>query len=128
MLTNKLKLFLKKERFKEDKKRVIIAGTPISPYKAIGKVRVIKKEEALEKIRENEIIVLIDSTPLMVPYLIKSKGFIGERGGMLCHLAVISREFEKACVNGITGITKILENGDEVKVDGINGIIEVNKK
>ena len=112
----------------EDFKKIVIRGNPVSPYKAEGIARVINNEKELPKTKENEVLILIDSTPLMVPYLVKAKGFVGERGGFLCHLAIVSREFEKACVNGIPNATKVIENGDYVKINGLNGIVEVTKK
>ncbi len=38
-----------------------------------------------------------------------------------CHAAIVSRELEVACVVGTEKATKILHNGQEVTVDGING-------
>lgn len=113
--------------FSKDKKRLVIRGNPISPYSTKGIARVIKNKKTLKETKENEVLILIDSTPLMVPYMIKAKGYIGERGGFLCHLAIVSREFEKACVNGIKNITKVIKNGDIVKIDGINGIVKVER-
>ena len=112
----------------KDSKKIIIKGNPISPYKTEGVARVINNEKELPKTKENEVLILIDSTPLMVPYMVKAKGYVGERGGFLSHLAIVSREFEKACVNGIPNATKVIENGDYVKINGLNGIVEVTKK
>ena len=108
-------------------KKIILKGTPISPYKTEGKARVITDEDSLRKVKKDEVLILIDSTPLMVPYIVKAKGFVGERGGYLCHLAIVSREFKKACVNGVANITKIIKDGDYVKVNGIKGEVEIIK-
>ena len=112
----------------KNSKTIVIRGNPISPYKTKGIARIINNETSLSKTKKGEILILIDSTPLMVPYMVKANGYVGERGGFLCHLAIVSREFDKACVNGIINITKIIENGDLVEIDGIKGLIKVEKR
>jgi len=125
-----LRSVLKKQLIECDEscKRIVIKGTGISPYVAKGPARIIRDEKSLEYIKEGEVAVLINSTPLMVPYLMKAVGLVGESKGYLNHLAIVSREFEKACVNGIPEVTKILNDGDLIEVDGIEGIVRVEKK
>lgn len=48
-----------------------------------------------------------------------------ERGSILSHSAVVAREMGKTLVVGVRGLTDKVHDGDKVKVDGINGTIEI---
>lgn len=54
-----------------------------------------------------------------------AKAIIIERGSALSHSAVIAREMGLTLVVGVRGLTSIIKDGDRVRVDGINGTIEV---
>jgi pyruvate,water dikinase len=44
---------------------------------------------------------------------------------MLIHGAIIAREYGLPCVTGIPDATKLIQNGDEVTVDGFLGIVTI---
>ena len=44
---------------------------------------------------------------------------------MLQHGGVVAREYGKPCVSSIQGITKTLQDGQLVEVDGTTGIIRI---
>lgn len=48
-----------------------------------------------------------------------------ERGSVLSHSAVIAREMGIPLVVGVRGLTEQVHDGDKVRVDGINGTIEI---
>ena len=59
-------------------------------------------------------------------FLIKDAiGIISERGSLLSHTAIICRELGVPMVTNIKNASKILRNGDKVKLDAINGKIEI---
>src|SRR3989338_11483849 len=111
----------------EIKDEVVLKGSGITPHRVEGVASVIRSSKDLEQVTSEDIVVLVNSTPLMVPYLIKAKGFIGEAGGLQCHLAIISREFDKPCIIGIENVTKIIASGDAVKISGLSGRVTVKK-
>ena len=51
-------------------------------------------------------------------------GLIVEKGSLLSHSAIISREMNIPAVVGVTGATKYLKSGDYVQFDGSTGIIK----
>ncbi len=51
-----------------------------------------------------------------------------ERGSVLSHSAVAARELGLTLVVGIRGLTDIVKDGDRVRVDGINGTVEILDK
>lgn len=54
-----------------------------------------------------------------------ARAIIIERGSILSHSAVVAREMGKTLVVGVRGLTDKIHDGDKVKVDGINGTVEV---
>ena len=54
-----------------------------------------------------------------------AKAIIIERGSILSHSAVIAREMGLTLVVGVRGLTDKVKDGDKVRVDGINGTIEI---
>lgn len=53
------------------------------------------------------------------------KAIIIERGSILSHSAVIAREMGITLVVGVRGLTDKIKDGDKIRVDGINGTIEI---
>ena len=54
-----------------------------------------------------------------------AKAIIIERGSVLSHSAVIAREIGITLVVGIRGLTKRIEDGMRIRVDGIRGTVEI---
>jgi pyruvate,water dikinase len=48
---------------------------------------------------------------------------VEERGGMLIHGAIIAREYGLPCITGASNAMKLIENGNQITVDGYLGII-----
>ena len=63
-----------------------------------------------------------------MPAIQKAKAIITNEGGITCHAAVISRELGIPCIVGTKIATKVLKDGDLVKVDANKGIVKVIKK
>ncbi|MBE7018891.1 MAG: hypothetical protein E7413_03315 [Ruminococcaceae bacterium] len=54
-----------------------------------------------------------------------AKAIIIERGSILSHSAVVAREMGLTLVAGIRGLTNKVKDGMRVRVDGINGTVEI---
>jgi pyruvate, water dikinase len=52
------------------------------------------------------------------------KGLIVEKGSLLSHSAIISREMNIPAIVGVQGATTALKTGDFVQFDGSTGIIK----
>ena len=52
------------------------------------------------------------------------KGLIVEKGSLLSHSAIISREMNIPAIVGVQGVTTALKTGDIVQFDGSTGIIK----
>ena len=54
-----------------------------------------------------------------------AKAIIIERGSVLSHSAVVAREMGMTLVAGIRGLTATVKDGMKVRVDGVNGTVEI---
>jgi len=116
-----------KRQDKEIKGDVILTGLAASPGIAAGVVRIIKDLKDLHKIKEGDILVTSMTNPDMVVSMQKSAGIITDEGGMTAHASIVSREMGIPAVVGTRKATEILEDGQEVTVDGYEGKIYSGK-
>lgn len=91
-----------------------------------GIVTVIKNPKG-ETLRTGEILVAPSTTPDYMEAIRKSKAIITDWGGQTSHAAIVSRELQKPCIIGTNYASQVLKNGDEIKIDFKQGIIEVIK-
>lgn len=100
-------------------------GTPGSPGVAEGPVRIIHTAEEFHLVQEGEVLVCPLTTPtwtVLFPYV---AALVTDSGGMLSHAAIVSREYRLPSVVGTINGTKILHNGQHVRVDGAAGKVQV---
>ncbi|MEK7083644.1 MAG: PEP-utilizing enzyme, partial [Patescibacteria group bacterium] len=71
-----------------------------------------------------DILVSINSSPKLMPYIIKCAAIVTDEGGLGCHAAIISRELRKPCIIGTKIATKVLHDGDMVEVNATNGVVK----
>ena len=93
-----------------------------------GKIRYLKSAKENGKIKKGEVLLVSNTTPDFMPAIQKAKAIITNEGGITCHAAVISRELGIPCIVGTKIATKVLKDGDLVKVDANKGIVKVIKK
>jgi len=101
-----------------------ITGQTAYPGIVKGLVRVANNKNEIKNIKKGEIIVSIQTNPDMIAGLRKCVGLITDNGGITCHAAIVARELKIPCVVGTKVATKILNNGDLVRLDANKGFIK----
>lgn len=101
-----------------------IEGMVVSKGNAKGRVKIIFKEEDLDKVNEGDVLVSPMTTPDHIVAMEKASAFVTDEGGLLCHAAIVSREMNKPCIVGTKNATKVLKDNDLVFVDCEKGIVE----
>ena len=100
------------------------AGHGISAGVVRGRAKVLTSP--YQKPLENgEILITRATEPAWTPIFMNAAGVVLEVGGPLQHGAIIAREYGLPCVTGIPDATALIENGDEVTVDGYLGIVTI---
>ena len=99
-------------------------GDAISPGVVVGTAKVLGSpyEKPVER---GEILVTRATEPSWTPIFINAAGVVLEIGGPLQHGAIIAREYGIPCVSGVEGATREIFDGDELEVDGSNGLVRV---
>lgn len=101
----------------------IIQGIPCSSGIVKGEVLVVDSSNILSIDSKDKILVTKMTDPGWVYLITRAKGVIAEKGSLLSHTAIISRELKKPAVVGVKNITKVLKTGDIVRLDATNGKI-----
>lgn len=101
-----------------------ISGSPVSPGVAEGPVHVIS-DPAVEALAPGEILVCRATDPAWTPLFLAAAGLVTEVGGMMTHGSVVAREYGIPAVVGVHNATGRLVTGQQVRLDGTNGTVEV---
>lgn len=100
-----------------------VYGAAASPGIFQGKARVVESVDELSKLEDNEILITSNTDPAWTAVFSKIGGLITETGGILSHGAVISREYRIPAVTAVKGATEIFKTGEELVVDGNEGVV-----
>ncbi|HHW00951.1 MAG TPA: phosphoenolpyruvate synthase [Clostridiaceae bacterium] len=101
-----------------------IPGLPVSSGVAEGRARVILNMEDAD-LEDGDILVTSFTDPGWTPLFVSIKGLVTEVGGLMTHGAVIAREYGLPAVVGIENATKLIKDGQRIRVNGTEGYIEI---
>ncbi len=104
-----------------------LTGVPASKGKARGKARVFNNADNLHTLETGEILVCESTSPNWTPAFAKIAACVCDGGGMLSHAAIVGREYGVPTVTAVGLATVVIEDGDEVEVDGDTGTVTVYK-
>ncbi|MGV8073463.1 MAG: phosphoenolpyruvate synthase [Syntrophobacteraceae bacterium] len=71
-----------------------------------------------------EILCTVRTDPGWAPLFPTAGGILVERGSTLSHSAVVARELGIPAIVNIPELTKIIKNGETVRMDGAKGLVE----
>ena len=116
--------FKRQQETKQNNDKTIeLKGIGASPGRITGIARVIK-EPKNAKIEQGEILVAEFTDPGWIMLFPASSGILVERGSLLSHSAIVSRELGIPAVVGITGLLNNIKTGDKIELDGTTGIVK----
>lgn len=98
-----------------------LKGFGVSPGVYEGPVRVIRDVEELPSVQHGEVLVATSTGSTFNVVLPLIGALVTERGGVLSHAAIVSREYGLPGVVGCVGATSKLKTGVRVRVDGDKG-------
>ena len=101
-----------------------IVGLPVSSGIAEGRARVILNMEDAD-IENGDVLVTTFTDPSWTPLFVSIKGLVAEVGGMMTHGAVIAREYGLPAVVGVENATRLIKDGQRIRVNGTDGFIEI---
>lgn len=110
-----------------DTSSLIMTGIPCCRGVVQAKVRTVHYSGEVESLK-GEIMATYATDPGWVVLFPTVSGIITERGSLLSHAAIVSREMGIPCIVGIAGLMNKLKDGDEIIMDGSTGVVKIIKR
>lgn len=102
--------------------KLLLSGMSASLGKIRGRVRVVDNPNEVN-FNRGDILVTEMTNPRFTPLIEKAGAIVTDIGGLLCHAAIMSREFGIPCIVNTKTATTSLKDGQIIEVDADKGKI-----
>lgn len=104
----------------------LMTGTGVSHGTAVGEAFVVEQPD-LSMDTTGKILVTHSTDPGWVFLIQNAAGIVAEKGSLLSHTAIITRELGKPAVVGVKDATRLIRTGDTVVVDADAGTVRLSE-
>jgi pyruvate,water dikinase len=101
-----------------------LPGLPVSSGLVEGRARVLLNP-ADATLEPADILVTVYTDPSWTPLFVGIRGLVTEVGGLMTHGAVIAREYGLPAVVGVEHATRLIRDGQRIRVHGTEGYVEL---
>jgi pyruvate,water dikinase len=101
-----------------------LVGLPVSAGTIEGRARIIL-DLAEADLEAGDILVTAYTDPSWTPLFVAIAGLVTEVGGLMTHGAVIAREYGLPAVVGVEHATRLIRDGQRIRVHGTDGYVEI---
>ncbi|MEV7672021.1 rifamycin-inactivating phosphotransferase [Streptomyces sp. NPDC088752] len=101
-----------------------LVGLAVSAGTVEGRARVVLDMEEAD-LEAGDILVTAYTDPSWSPVFVGITGLVTEVGGLMTHGAVIAREYGLPAVVGVDGATRLIRDGQRIRVHGTDGYVEI---
>ncbi|MGW7091807.1 rifamycin-inactivating phosphotransferase [Streptomyces sp. NPDC054874] len=101
-----------------------LTGLPVSTGTVEGRARVVL-DMAEADLEAGDILVTTFTDPSWSPLFVGIAGLVTEVGGLMTHGAVIAREYGLPAVVGVERATRLIRDGQRIRVHGTDGYVEL---
>ncbi len=101
-----------------------LVGLPVSAGTVEGRARVVL-DVADAVLDAGDILVTPYTDPSWTPTFVGIAGLVTEVGGLMTHGAVIAREYGVPAVVGVEHATRLIRDGQRIRVNGTDGYVEI---
>jgi pyruvate,water dikinase len=101
-----------------------LVGLPVSAGTIEGRARIIH-DMAEADLEAGDILVTPHTDPGWSPLFVAIAGLVTEVGGLMTHGAVIAREYGVPAVVGVEHATRLIRDGQRIRVHGTDGYVEI---
>jgi pyruvate,water dikinase len=102
-----------------------LTGCAASPGMVEGTARVLLRVDQLVELEDGEILVAPVTSPSWTPAFHRIAGAVLDTGGIMCHAAIVAREYGLPTVVGTGTGTKWITTGDRIRVDASAGLVTI---
>jgi pyruvate,water dikinase len=101
-----------------------LTGLAVSAGVVEGRARVVL-DIADADLAPGDILVTVATDPSWSPAFVAIGGMVTEVGGLMTHGAVIAREYGLPAVVGVERATRLIRDGQQIRVHGTDGYVEI---
>ena len=101
-----------------------MAGIAASAGTVEGRARMVRSFADAD-LEAGDILVTTFTDPSWTPAFLTVKGLVTEVGGAMTHGAVVAREYGLPAVVGVDGATRLIQDGQRIRVNGTEGYVEM---
>jgi pyruvate,water dikinase len=101
-----------------------LPGLPVSAGTVEGRARVVMDMTRAD-LESGDILVTAYTDPSWTPLFVTVAGLVTEVGGLMTHGAVIAREYGLPAVVGVEQATRLIRDGQRIRVHGTDGYVEI---
>jgi phosphohistidine swiveling domain-containing protein len=101
-----------------------LRGLCVSAGCAEGEVVVMHDPSEFSRMKPGAILVAPGTDPSWTPLFTLASGVIVEIGGILSHASTVAREYGLPALANVRHATKILKDGERVRLDATNGTVQ----
>ena len=102
-----------------------ISGLAVSPGVYEGTAKVIISTRDFDRLEKGDILVTKNTSAGFNVVLPIIGALVTDRGGVLSHAAIVSREFGIPGVVGTKNASQLISDGDKIRVNGDTGEVEI---
>ena len=102
-----------------------ISGLAVSPGVYEGTAKVILSTRDFDRLEKGDILVTKNTSAGFNVVLPIIGALVTDRGGILSHAAIVSREFGIPGVVGTKNASQLINDGDKIRVNGDTGEVEI---
>lgn len=103
-----------------------IIGTGCSNGIVSGTARVIENIDEIDKLEIGDILITKFTDTGWTSKFAILKGIVTEYGGILCHAAIVSREYGIPCIVSCYDVTKKIKDGSSITINGTTGEVIID--
>ena len=101
-----------------------LLGLPVSAGVVEGRARIVL-DMAQADLEPGDILVTAYTDPSWTPLFVAIAGLVTEVGGLMTHGAVIAREYGLPAAVGVVDATRLIPDGQRIRVHGTDGYVEI---
>jgi pyruvate,water dikinase len=102
-----------------------LRGIAASTGQYTGPARVVMNESEFHKVHIGDVLVCPITSPVWSVLFPNVGALVTDAGGILCHSAIIAREYRVPAVVATGNATSTILDGQQITVDGGTGLVKV---
>ena len=102
-----------------------IKGLGANNGKVVGIARVIESFDEIDRLQKNDILVTKFTDTGWTPKFAILSGIVTEYGGILCHAAIVSREYGIPAIVSCQDALSKIKDGQKIMIDGTDGRVTI---